>query len=34
MAALNEKHIVEKVLQAAGKIREKHARLADTSGKM
>ena len=34
MASLNEKHIVEKVLQAAGNIREKHARLADTSGKM
>lgn len=34
MAALNEKHIVEKVLQAAGNIRERHARLADTSGKM
>lgn len=34
IAALNEKHIVEKILQAAGTIREKHSRLSDASGQM
>ena len=34
IAALNEKHIVEKILQAAGAIREKHSRLSSASGNM